>query len=216
MSLRVLLIDNYDSYTYNLLQRLAEITGSRPDVLRNDEIGKPDQLARHFDAIVISPGPGHPGSDRDFGRCAAVIRECELPILGVCLGHQGIAHAFGGAVRRAPAIFHGRTSSIRHEGDPLFGGIATRFPAVRYHSQAVCDPLPPAVQAIAWDEEGVVMALRHRRRPIWGVQFHPESIGTPDGTMILANFLSAARRFRPVGIADGEAGPEIAGPAVAL
>jgi para-aminobenzoate synthetase len=193
---RILLVDNYDSYTFNLYQLLAEIVGEPPEVVRNDSITPDAPSVAEADAIVISPGPGHPASDRDFGIGSHLILHGEVPTLGVCLGHQGIAHVFGGDVSSAPAVFHGRISQVRHSGDEIFAGIESGFSAVRYHSLAVQPPLPDVLEEIAWaeEEDEVVMGLRHKERPIWGVQFHPESIGTPDGVRLLANFVEIARR----------------------
>jgi para-aminobenzoate synthetase len=193
--MRTLLIDNYDSYTYNLYQLIASVNGAEPTVLRNDD---PElwgiDLAR-FDNIVISPGPGHPERERDFGASARAIADSPVPVLGVCLGHQGIAALSGGKVLAAPKARHGHLTRVRHDGRGLFDGIPQDFTAVRYHSLAVAEPLPPALEATAWSEDGVLMALRHRERPLWGVQFHPESIASEHGQTLLANFrdLTAGR-----------------------
>ena len=187
--LRLLIVDNYDSFTWNLAHAAAALTGELPVVLRNDEADWPAIEARDFDAIVISPGPGHPADARDFGVSADVIRRASVPVLGVCLGHQGIALEFGGTVSRvAPA--HGEVARLEHDGvDPLFYGLPRTLDVVRYHSLAVDEPLPPALRKIAWTTDGTVMALRHVSRPIWGVQFHPESILTQYGGELLSNFL---------------------------
>lgn len=189
--MRTLIIDNYDSFTGNLYQLLGEVTGSVPLVVRNDT-GWAELPLDEVDAVVVSPGPGRPSRERDFGVSARAILESGLPVLGVCLGHQGIAELFGGSVGPAPAPVHGRTSAVRHDGDPLFAGIPTPFEAVRYHSLAVT-ALPPELAGTAWTADGVVMALRHRDRPLWGVQFHPESIATEYGRELLANFCALAR-----------------------
>ena len=187
--LRLLIVDNYDSFTWNLAHAAARLTGELPAVIRNDEADWPGIEARGFDAIVISPGPGHPAIARDFGVSAEVIRRASVPVLGVCLGHQGIALEFGGAVSRVEPA-HGEVASIEHDGlDPLFRGIPRVFDAVRYHSLTVEDPLPPGLRKIAWTADGTVMALRHVSRPIWGAQFHPESILTEYGGELLGNFL---------------------------
>jgi para-aminobenzoate synthetase len=197
---RCLLIDNYDSYTYNLFQLLAQVNGVDPVVVTNDDPSCVE-LAEQADCIVLSPGPGNPGNPEDFGRCAEVLRRATVPVLGVCLGHQGIAALVDGRVARAPAARHGHVSHIRHTGDELFDGIPQGFPAVRYHSLQVCEPLPEDLTAIAWAEDGVLMGLRHRHRPVWGVQFHPESILTRYGARLLTNFRRIVERHH------GRSGP---------
>jgi para-aminobenzoate synthetase len=197
----VLLIDNYDSFTFNLRHLLAAELGELPAVCRNDEIPF-EALARgDFGAIVISPGPGRPEEAADFGGCRRAILEFDLPILGVCLGHQGIATAFGGAVERAPVPVHGEATEILHEGAPIFAGVPRRFEAVRYHSWVVAEPLPDCLEVMARATDGTVMALAHRERLIWGVQFHPESIGTPLGARIVRNFVAATRARSADGVA---------------
>jgi para-aminobenzoate synthetase len=191
-AMKILLLDNYDSYTYNLFQQLARVSGSEPLVVRNDEITAEELAALEPDAIVISPGPGHPSRTRDFGICAAAL-ELPTPLLGVCLGHQGLAVAHGGRVEPAAEPVHGRQSPIHHAGTGLFEGIPQGFAAVRYHSLVVSPPLPACLEAIAFTPDGLIMGLRHRDRPQWGVQFHPESIGTEHGDRLLANFLALAR-----------------------
>ena len=194
--LRVLLIDNYDSFTYNLVQYLADLSGADPTVLRNDDADwHPDDVAG-FDCVVISPGPGRPDQAGDFGICHSVIASARVPLLGVCLGHQGIAHAFGGTIVTAPEPMHGRSSLIEHIGDELFAGIPSPFRAVRYHS-LVIDRVPGVLEVIARSDDGLPMAVRHRERPMWGVQFHPESICTEHGKRLLRNFLAAANARRP-------------------
>jgi para-aminobenzoate synthetase len=188
----VLLVDNYDSFTFNLQHLLAAELGELPTVCHNDEIPF-DALRRgEFGALVISPGPGRPERAADFGGCARAILEFDLPVLGVCLGHQGIATAFGGAVEQAPAPVHGEATEIVHEGAPMFAGVPRRFEAVRYHSWVVAEPLPECLEVTARAGDGTVMALAHRSRPIWGVQFHPESIGTPSGAALVRNFVAAS------------------------
>src|SRR5215472_15894727 len=196
--LRVLVIDNYDSFTYNLVQYLADLSGADPTVLRNDDADwHPDDVAG-FDCVVISPGPGRPDQAGDFGICHSVIASARVPLLGVCLGHQGIAHAFGGTIVTAPEPMHGRSSLIEHIGDELFAGIPSPFRAVRYHS-LVIDRVPGVLEVIARSDDGLPIAVRHRERPMWGVQFHPESICTEHGKRLLRNFLAAAssRRLGP-------------------
>jgi para-aminobenzoate synthetase len=200
--MRTLLIDNYDSFTYNLYQYLGEVNGQPPVVVRNDTPLAAIDLD-DLDAVVVSPGPGRPERERDFGVSAEVIRDGRLPVLGVCLGHQGIAHLLGARVRHAPEPRHGRISAVHHTGRDILAGIPSPFDVVRYHSLAVTD-LPAELEPLAWTSDGVLMALRHRTRLLWGVQFHPESISSQYGHELLANFrdLVADRRGRrttPVG-----------------
>jgi para-aminobenzoate synthetase len=190
-----LLIDNYDSFTYNLFQDLSKLTGTPPIVIRNDEIGWDELCKLAFDNIVISPGPGRPENQQDFGICRRAILEAKVPILGVCLGHQGIAHAFGGRVVSAEPM-HGRQSKVHHDASGLFRDIPTPFSAVRYHSLAVDGDLPDCLIGTAWTDDGLLMALQHRTRPIWGVQFHPESICSEHGAALLRNFLDLATAAR--------------------
>jgi para-aminobenzoate synthetase len=182
-----LLIDNHDSFTYNLFQLLAEVNGREPIVVRNDEARWEELEALHFDNVVISPGPGRPEEPADFGVCAEAISRCEKPLLGVCLGLQGIGWLEGGKVERAPEPMHGRVAEIEHDGSPLFAGIPSPFKATRYHSLALTHPLPPSLREIATCD-GVPMAVEHRIRAQWGVQFHPESIATSHGKRLLENF----------------------------
>ncbi|MFJ8473284.1 aminodeoxychorismate synthase component I [Kitasatospora sp. NPDC094011] len=193
--MRTLLVDNYDSFTYNLFHYLAEVTGREPEVIRNDDPSWRPELLDGFDAVVLSPGPGTPHNPADFGHCAAIAREGRLPVLGVCLGHQGLALAHGAAVGRAPAPRHGRTSAVRHTGTGLFRRLPNPLEVVRYHSLAVT-ALAPGLDPVAWaTDDGVVMALQHHELPLWGVQFHPESIGTEAGHQLLANFRDLAEDF---------------------
>ncbi len=186
---RTLLIDNYDSFTYNLAQLLAEVSGEEPIVVRNDELSWPGLAARGgFDNVVISPGPGRPERPADFGVCGEVIRECELPLLGVCLGHQGICSAYGAAVVHAPEPMHGRTSAVLHDGRGPLAGLPRELRVVRYHSLCVELPLPAELEGIAWSSDGVLMAVEHRTRPQWGLQFHPESVCSEHGRAIVENF----------------------------
>ena len=183
----ILLIDNYDSFTWNLAQYFGEL-GAPPVVRRNDEITLDDVGAMHPDRIVISPGPGRPES---AGISIEVIRRfgTTTPLLGVCLGHQGIGIAFGGAVVRAPQLMHGKTSSVLHDGRGVFRGVSQPFTAGRYHSLVIADPLPSDLEATAHTEDGTIMGVRHRTFPIHGVQFHPESVLTGEGHQLLKNFL---------------------------
>ena len=183
----ILLIDNYDSFTFNLAQYLGEL-GQGPVVRRNDELTMGEVEAMRPERIVISPGPGRP---EDAGISVDIIRTlgARVPILGVCLGHQAIGHAFGGNVVRAPTLMHGKTSSIRHDGRGVFSGVTQPFVAGRYHSLVVASPAPQTLEVSAKTEEGVIMGLRHREWPIHGVQFHPESVLTGEGRKILRNFL---------------------------
>lgn len=203
MTARVLLIDNYDSFTHNLYQYLGEL-GAQVQVVRNDELDLAGIVARAPTHIVISPGPGHPGRARDFGVCGEVIRALtELPILGVCLGHQGIALNFGGTIIPAPEVMHGKTDCIEHTTEGLFEGLPQPLEVMRYHSWIVDEAtLPAELEVTARNPRGLIMALRHRSRPLWGVQFHPESIGTPHGHGILANFLRVPGGDTATGLAS--------------
>ncbi|MFI6943910.1 aminodeoxychorismate synthase component I [Streptomyces sp. NPDC050418] len=194
--MRTLLIDNYDSFTYNLFHDLARVTGQEPVVLRNDDPAWHPHLLADFDQVVLSPGPGTPGRPGDFGICHEILRQTEVPLLGICLGHQGIGLAHGATVQRAPEPYHGRLSPVLHEGTGLFAGLPSPFDVVRYHSLMVTG-LPPELEVTAWTPDGLVMGLRHRDLPRWGVQFHPESIGTSYGCELLANFTELAAAARP-------------------
>jgi para-aminobenzoate synthetase len=193
--LKTLLIDNYDSFTYNLFQLLAEANGEEPLVVRNDEASWSELSRLDFDNVVVSPGPGRPDREEDFGVCAEAIRDSAAPLLGVCLGHQGLGSLYGATVVPAPEPVHGRLSAILHDDSPLFAGIPREFQAVRYHSLCVEQPLPPELRGVAWTSDGVLMAAEHRGRPLWGVQFHPESICTEHGRRLLANFRDLSERF---------------------
>jgi para-aminobenzoate synthetase len=188
-SLRIIIVDNYDSFTWNLFQLVAEVAGKEPIVVRNDEMSFDQLQALKPDGIILSPGPGRPERREDFGLCGEILQRYAGPVLGVCLGHQGICHAFGGKVVHAPQPMHGRLSEIRHDGSELFSGIPREFSVVRYHSLMCEQPLPPELRATAWSEDGVVMAMAHHLRPIWGVQFHPESVSTEYGAQLVKNFL---------------------------
>jgi para-aminobenzoate synthetase len=186
--MRTLVIDNYDSFTHNLVHLIAIVNQADPVVVRNDECDLDTLLRMDFDNVAISPGPGHPQRQADFGLCARLIAACPKPILGVCLGHQGIAAAFGGTVAPAPVPVHGTATPVWHSGTGLLRGVPSPFSAARYHSLAVWRPLPQDLIELAWSGDGVIMALKHRTRPLWGVQFHPESIITEHGERILRNF----------------------------
>ena len=194
--MRVLLVDNYDSFTYNLYQALGAL-GAEVLVRRNDAISLEQTRDIDPDAVVISPGPGNPTNPRDFGVNAEILREVSpaVPTLGVCLGHQGIGAVFGGRIVHAGRLVHGKTSQVRHDGQGIYAGLPNPFAAARYHSLAVdAGSLPPELLVTATAEDGEVMGVRHARHPIEGVQFHPESILTPDGPALLANFLKGVRR----------------------
>ena len=183
----ILLIDNYDSFTFNLAQYLGEL-GAPPIVRRNDEVSIPEIERMHPQRIVISPGPGRP---EDAGVTVETIRQLgqRIPVLGVCLGHQGIGLAFGGNVVRAGELMHGKVSAVHHDGRGVFKGVSQPFTAGRYHSLVVAEPVPDQLEISARTEDGTIMGLRHRTAPIHGVQFHPESVLTPEGRKLLRNFL---------------------------
>jgi anthranilate synthase component II len=192
MSRRVLLIDNYDSFTYNLYQYLAEL-GANVTVVRNDAVTVEQAREQEPDLVVISPGPGVP---RDAGISVELIRALgpTTPTLGVCLGHQAVAEAFGGVVTRAPELMHGKASAITHDGSGVFEGLPSPFSAIRYHSLcAAPEAVPDSLEVTARTESGVIMGLRHRRYPVFGVQFHPESILTEHGKDLLHNFVEMER-----------------------
>ena len=196
---RLLVLDNYDSFTWNLVQYARE-AGAEPHVFRSDELSVPEALSLAPDAILISPGPGTPA---DAGICVPLIRAAgeDIPVLGVCLGHQAIAAAYGGKVDRAARPMHGKATNVVHSGKGLFSGIPSPFRVMRYHSLVVRpEALPADLEPTAWsrpaDSAAEIMALRHRRHPIFGVQFHPESVGTEHGHTLLRNFLSTAARSR--------------------
>ncbi len=186
--MRLAMIDNYDSFTYNLVQYLGEL-GTDPIVVRNDELTVDEARRLQADRLLISPGPGRPedaGCSIDFLNTLGT----EMPVLGVCLGHQAITVAFGGRVDLAPEPKHGKTSEINHDGKGVFTGLDNPFTATRYHSLAAVE-LPDELEACAWSEDGVVQGVRHRSLPVSGVQFHPESVLTFEGKKLLKNFLRA-------------------------
>src|SRR5499427_9677292 len=188
----IAVIDNYDSFTYNLVQYLGTL-GAEIEVHRNDAISADALAQRPLEGLVISPGPGEP---RDAGISEAAIQRLagQVPILGVCLGHQALGEVYGGRVVRAPRLMHGKTSPILHRGRGLFAGIDNPFEATRYHSLIVeRDSLPDVLEIVAWTPEGEIMALKHREHETWGVQFHPESILTVSGLKLIENFLTLCR-----------------------
>jgi para-aminobenzoate synthetase len=187
--MKTLLIDNYDSFTFNLYQLIAEVNREFPIVIKNDQLTWHDLVELNPDNIIISPGPGRPDNERDFGICQEIIAKVKAPVLGVCLGHQGICHALGGQIIHAPEPFHGRASHIYHHQKGLFAGIPQGFKAVRYHSLMAQRPLPDELKEVAWTPDGIVMAVEHRSRMMWGVQFHPESACTEFGKELLQNFI---------------------------
>jgi len=191
---RILIVDNYDSFTYNLYQMLGEVSGHEPVVVTNDADWASVDPAS-FDAVVLSPGPGTPKVPSDVGICRRILAETNVPVLGICLGHQLIGDVFGADVTLAPTPMHGRVSRITHNGDLLFTGIPTSFDVVRYHSLCVQN-VPADLEVTARSEDGVIMALRHPDRPLWGVQFHPESILTEHGHTLLRNFVRVANLER--------------------
>lgn len=186
----ILIIDNYDSFTYNLYQMVGQIRNDIT-VRRNDEITIDEIKELDPDGIIISPGPGNPTNERDFGICTRIIKELggEIPILGVCLGHQGIFATFGGEIIRTEPV-HGKTSQIFHTGEDIFQGIKNPLSAARYHS-LLCndDTVPDCMEIIAKTSEGLIMAIKHQDKPIIGLQFHPESVGTHEGINLLKNFI---------------------------
>lgn len=190
---RILVVDNYDSFTYNLVHGLAA-AGAASVVKRNDAVSRADIRRAPPDGIVLSPGPGHPGVERDFGVCTDLIREpAEMPMLGVCLGMQGMAHHTGGRVVRAPRPVHGEASEVRLERRLLFSGLPETVQAGRYHSLVVEEESLPDEWRVTARGDGLVMGIAHRSRPWFGVQFHPESILTPQGPKILRNFVEMCR-----------------------
>lgn len=208
MDMKVLIIDNYDSFTFNLYQYVGEIleegqelgklSGFKLDVIRNDECKLSEIEAREYDRIIVSPGPGHPADPAYFGVCADVIKNLgkSVPLLGVCLGMQGIAQVFGGRIEQARAPMHGKTSPVSHNGRDVFAGLPDRIEIMRYHSLIVAeDALPPELEVTARtlpgaDDSGEIMGLAHLKYPIHGIQFHPESFATEGGKRILENFLA--------------------------
>ena len=193
----IVVIDNYDSFTYNLVQYLGEL-GAEPRVFRNDTTSASEVEALGPDAIVLSPGPGRPEGS---GVCLQIVERLHerTPILGVCLGHQAIAHVFGGTIGAAPRLMHGKTSAIHHTGQGIFASFPSPFTATRYHSLIVEEPVPDGFEVTAFTAEGEIMAMQHRELPLHGVQFHPESILSPHGRRLLESFLRIATNRRRKG-----------------
>ena len=195
--MKVLVIDNYDSFVYNLVQYIGEL-GAETSVFRNDQVTLKQIAKLKPDRIVISPGPGTPEDARYFGVCTAILQRlsCEIPTLGVCLGHQGIIHAFGGKIVSAKRLMHGKTCTIKHDGKGVFNGVHNPLTATRYHSLAGDRQSIPACLEITAEsiDDGEIMGVRHAKYPIEGVQFHPESILCEDGKLIMKNFLEADDR----------------------
>ena len=184
----ILVVDNYDSFVYNLVQYLGEL-GAHVQVARNDQVTPDDLLAGHFDGVLISPGPGHP---RDAGNCVSLVQYCgrhDIPMLGICLGHQALGEAYGAQIVPAPQLVHGRSSLIEHEGLGVFAGMARPFVAGRYHSLVVEEATLPDEFEVTARAGSQIMGIRHRSAPLEGVQFHPESVLTQDGYLVLANWL---------------------------
>jgi para-aminobenzoate synthetase len=192
--MRTLLVDNHDSYTYNVFHLLAAASGEEPVVVNNDAVSWRVLSRSKFDAFVLSPGPGRPERWHDFGVCRDILSYSEVPVLGICLGHQGIGNLLEGGVTSAPQPMHGRLSHVRHRGTGIFNGVPQDFSVVRYHSLAITGPVGPEGHVVAWADDGVVMGVEHDSRPMWGVQFHPESIATEFGDRIARNFFELAER----------------------
>lgn len=196
--MKTLIVDNYDSFTFNLFQLAAQVLGVEPVVVRNDQVSWADIKAMDIDAIILSPGPGTPHRPGDLGVCADILRFETRPVLGVCLGHQAIAHSLGAGVEIAPEPMHGRLSAVYHDGTGLLRNLPSPFQVVRYHSLTVVEPLPPELAVTARTQDGLIMALSHASRPLWGVQFHPESILSEHGARLIANFRDLAQATAPL------------------
>ena len=195
--LHAVLVDHYDSFTWNLAHLWARMNGAMPRVVAHDRANWQDVTASNIDAIILSPGPGTVTKLEDFSPLSRrIIAEATVPIFGVCLGHQGIAHMMGGRIVTAPEPRHGRASLVYHHGQDILANLPSPFSVIRYHSLLVAAELLPPLEAIATTRDGLVMAMRHRTRPIWSVQFHPESILTEHGAEIIANFIDLARKAR--------------------
>ena len=193
--MRSLIIDNYDSYTYNLYQLLGKVSGFEPIVIKNDEMTYDEILNLDFDNVIISPGPGSPDKEKDFGVCKDIIEKLDKPILGICLGHQGIYYYHGGKVVRAEEPMHGRQSSVNHNGKGLFKRIKNNFIVTRYHSLTCQDQELDDIEINARTPEGIVMGICHKTKPIYGLQFHPESIASECGEELIKNFINITRDF---------------------
>lgn len=193
--MRSLIIDNYDSYTYNLYQLIGKVSGLEPIVIKNDEMTYDEILNLDFDNVIISPGPGSPDKEKDFGVCKDIIEKLDKPILGICLGHQGIYYYHGGKVVRAEEPIHGRKSSVNHNGKGLFKGIKNNFIVTRYHSLTCQDQELDDIEIDARTPEGIVMGISHKTKPIYGLQFHPESIASECGEELIKNFINITRDF---------------------
>jgi anthranilate synthase/aminodeoxychorismate synthase-like glutamine amidotransferase len=188
---RVVVVDHHDSYTWNLVHLVAAVAGVLPEVVEHDEVDADALLARGFSHIVLSPGPGNPDDERDFSVGRAVFRRAEVPVLGVCLGMQGLVSTYGGLVRPVEPA-HGEVAVVRHDGHAMFAGVPSPFAAVRYHSLAAVE-VPDVLEQTGWcdgPDGPVVMAVAHREKPLWGVQFHPESILSEHGAALVAGFLA--------------------------
>lgn len=193
--MKSLIIDNYDSYTYNLFQLIGKVSGIEPLVIKNDEMTYEEVLNLDFDNVILSPGPGSPEKEKDFGVCKDIIEKLDKPILGICLGHQGIYHYNGGEVLRAKEPMHGRLSQVIHNGKNLFKGIKNKFMVTRYHSLTCQDKELENINIDARTEDGVVMAISHKTKPIYGLQFHPESIASECGEKLIENFINICKDF---------------------
>ena len=193
--MKSLIIDNYDSYTYNLFQLIGKVSGIEPLVIKNDELTYDEILNLDFDNVIISPGPGSPDKEKDFGVCKDIIEKLDKPILGICLGHQGIYYYHGGKVVRAEEPMHGRQSSVSHNGKGLFRGIKNNFIVTRYHSLTCQDKELDDIEIDARTPEGIVMGISHKTKPIYGLQFHPESIASECGEELIKNFINITRDF---------------------
>jgi para-aminobenzoate synthetase len=203
-----LIIDNFDSFTYNLSDLFARVEGRAPSVFRNCDLSLQAIIDMSPSRVVLSPGPGHPENARDFGVCRDLIASGTLPLLGVCLGHQGLGSVLGGNVCRAAVPMHGRTSAIHHDAEGLFRGLPDPFTAVRYHSLLLEPPLPASLMATAWSDDEVIMAIAHRSLPMWGVQFHPESIASDCGRQLIENFIALSTGRRPIVVSSRPAATE--------